>query len=219
MDKIRNFSSFLGSKFNDIKNSISAKLAGGSRLQKRVSDSVKSKAGFADLSYQVSPPNYLANYGDLVQNTDDLKVYHDKNNKKLNVSIRGTDLSSFSRATRDLPTDFKYILGMDLSSDKRYQDTNKAIKRLQEQYPDHEIKTYGFSLGGALAKQAVKDNPNIKAEIFNPLSSVFSDKEDLENVKAYRSSGDLLSIFNRSKEDYEYLPKNPLYPHGIANLQ
>ena len=184
-------------------------------------EDVRRLGEFSGLSYEKEPPKQLEGFGELQAtfSSDDYLTYVDPEKKKVNISIRGTDLLDKERRKRDIPSDIS-ILFKGQQEGGRYFDTKKNIERIKRTYPEHEITTYGFSLGGSIGRQLSRENPDIKSISFNPASG-FNEifQEPPKYAKVYRAKGDILSRGVKSNTQELYDPTIlPYYPHAISNL-
>ncbi len=175
---------------------------------------------FAGLSYEKQPPNMLEGFGQLqpMLSSDDYLTYVDPEKKKVNISIRGTDLLDKERRQRDIPSDIS-LLFKGQQEGGRYFDTKKNIDLIKKKYPEHQITTYGFSLGGALGRQISRENPEIKSISFNPASGLNELFQDAPKYgKVYRVKGDILSRGVKGPSEMYDPTVLPYYSHGLANI-
>ncbi len=183
-------------------------------------EDVRKLGEFAGLSYEKDPPKELEGFGELqpMLSSDDYLTYIDPEKKKVNISIRGTDLLDKERRKRDIPSDIS-ILFRGQQDGGRYFDTKKNIERIKRTYPEHEITTYGFSLGGSIGRQISRENPEIKSTSFNPasgLNEIFQDAP--KYAKVYRVKGDILSRGVKGPSEMYDPTVLPYYSHALGNI-
>ena len=138
-----------------------------------------------------------------------------------NLYIAGT------RDFRDVIDDLKLPFDKGAKNSKRYEE----VKKYLNEHPEIN-NLIGHSLGGAVALQSNKDNPE-KYNIVtygSPAVNLPLIKDD-PNIKRFRNSGDPISMFDgkatdlkRNKiENYDYLigliknKINPLHPLELLN--
>lgn len=138
-----------------------------------------------------------------------------------NLYIAGT------RDFRDVMDDLKLPFDKGAKNSKRYDD----VKKYLDEHPEIN-NLIGHSLGGAVALQGNKDNPN-KYNIVtygSPAVNLPLIKDD-SNIKRFRNSGDPISMFdgkatdmnNNKIDNFNYIlglignKINPLHPLEILN--
>lgn len=200
-------------------------------------------AKLANASYQKPAKRqiYNINYGlkdkGLIYDADASDQYHavyiDPKDKKIYVSIRGTQLKhGFGEAATDLLTDAQVAFGL-TESTKRYKQSDKKIQELKEKYPDMNIETYGHSLGGSIGENLSKKygitshNFNTGSGIIDP-NVVFKDLAEKafhpdyrQNTHYYHTGDfDVLSqtSFLKPGTHHVYDKKEDIGSHGLGNF-
>ena len=128
---------------------------------------------------------------------------------------------------RDVIDDLKLPFDKGAKNSKRYEE----VKRYLDEHPEIN-NLIGHSLGGAVALQGNKDNPN-KYDIVtygSPAVNLPLIRDD-SNIKRFRNSGDPISMFdgkatdmnNNKMDNFNYVlglignKINPLHPLEILN--
>lgn len=135
---------------------------------------------------------------DLSDPRETMVAYNPFDKKVLFVS-NGTD----TRSEKDLVTDFGLAIG-GLKQSARYQDTENILKKAHDKYKDSKFVLAGTSLGGALVNAV--STPKDKVVTYNSAFLPFSKAK--ENVKNYRTQGDVISVFS-PKENTSILKPPP----------
>lgn len=175
---------------------------------------VKQNAKFASLSYDDKRPEKLEHFGDYQSNLSnpELAVYTNPDTKEVNVSIRGTKLTSF----KDLKADAGLLFN-NLKNTEKYQDIQSNIKNIKEQFPNYKINAIGHSLGASIGRELANQNLVDKAYNFNEGISPFNPPKDSRNVSSIRVKGDIISYNPFSKGTISLEPET-YYSHGLINF-
>ena len=155
------------------------------------------KATYADTATQKTS---LGKYG--YQRDDDLsnhnqQVYYNPIQHKILYDIAGTHNLS------DVGTDL-YLAAGRLKDTNRYKEADSTLKKAKSKYGVSEATVTGHSLGGSIAGYVANKQDKVitldkGATIGQPIRS---------NEKAYRTSGDAVSVLNAGSRGMTTLP-NP----------
>jgi hypothetical protein len=155
------------------------------------------KASYADTATQKTS---LGKYG--YQRDDDLsnhnqQVYYNPIQHKILYDIAGTHNLS------DVGTDL-YLAAGHLKDTNRYKEADSTLKKAKSKYGVSEATVTGHSLGGSIAGYVANKQDKVitldkGATIGQPIRS---------NEKAYRTSGDAVSVLNAGSRGMTTLP-NP----------
>jgi hypothetical protein len=107
--------------------------------------------------------------------------------KKVLFVANGTDVKS----EKDLITDFGLAIG-GLKQSARFQDTENILSKARNKYKDSNFVLAGTSLGGSLVN-ALDTKPKDKVFTYN--GAFLPNSKPKENVKNYRTQGDVISTF------------------------
>lgn len=141
--------------------------------------------------------NFLADKGyvfDKELSNHNQQVYYNKDKGHLMYSIAGTHNLS------DVGTDAKLMLGQ-LKDTKRYQEAEMTFKKAKEKYNPSKTTAIGHSLGGSLASKMNAD------EIITLDKGAETGVKTKNNEKAYRTSGDIVSMFASGGKNVKTLHK------------
>lgn len=182
------------------------------------SEDVSRLAQFANVSYQTDRPESIQGFGQNIPKytNEDIASYVDPNSKKINVSIRGTDLTDLEKAKKDIRSDiFGVALGKTID-DPRFYEAKRVVESLKREYPNYEISTYGTSLGGSIGRQIAREMPDVKSISFNPGAGLGElTQKAPKKSKVYRVRGDIIS---RAVGDAEVFEPSSYYSHGLQNF-
>ena len=183
----------------------------------QIPQEVKQDVGFIKTAFKTEKerPNKLDNYGNYQDrlSNDLLATYYDPQKDVFNIGLRGTDLSSFDRAVKDLKSDAGLITN-NIQGDKQYRDAYNIVRKIKNQNRKSKIDLYGFSLGGGIANQLSNDVSRVKSKAYNPAIFNWSDSRDNPNNFTYRFKNDIVSMGSDPQrlKNFE-TPK--FYSHGI----
>jgi hypothetical protein len=124
-----------------------------------------------------------------------ISVYLDDKTKRALVSLRGTVPTNLS----DLKSDVRIATGLGRSDDPYLQNARKTIRDISQQFPDYKIVTAGHSLGGYVARELTKENPNIQGYGFNAGAGLpeLLGGANPTNFSSFRQQGDFVSAFDK----------------------
>lgn len=141
-------------------------------------------AQISNISYQLNAPTRRKFAKDINPNlvyegkhsNKHIAVIRDRRNNNIYVSHRGTKLSAsdLMGSLADLWAD-TFIVGGKEKTHKRFKEANEHYKKLREEFPDANIIMSSHSLGGAISRHIVGNNPDddkLSVHAFNPGSSV-----------------------------------------------
>ena len=161
--------------------------------------------------------NFLKDKGYTFDNelsNDNQQVYYN-NNGHLLFSVAGTHNLS------DAGTDAKLMLGQ-LKDTKRYQQAEMTFNKAKAKYKPSRTTAVGHSLGGSIASKINAD------EIITLDKGAEPFVKTRNNEKAYRTSGDIVSLFSSGGKNVKTLHKgdynltDPLSwykAHNISNIK
>lgn len=153
-------------------------------------------AGILKNSY--APKHNLGSYTlDPSLSNHNEQVYVDKRDKKMLYSIAGTH--NFS----DIGSDIYLGLGL-IKNTHRYHEAEEVLRKAKSKYAGYSTTVSGHSLGGTLAGYVSSKNDTVLtldkgATIGQKVRS---------NEKAYRTSGDLVSVLNANSTNMTTLKNN-----------
>ena len=128
---------------------------------------------------------------------DNEQVYYNPNNKKLSMSVAGThNLSDFG-------TDI-WLAGGLLKNTSRYKEAESTLKRAKQKYDVKNATLAAHSLGGAISQYIASKGD----QVYTLDKGATIGQKTRSNEKAYRTSGDLISILNANSTRMKTL-KNP----------
>ena len=161
--------------------------------------------------------NFLKDKGYTFDNelsNDNQQVYY-SNNGHLLFSVAGTHNVS------DVGTDAKLMTGQ-LKNTKRYQEAEMTFNKARAKYNPSRTTALGHSLGGSIASKLNAD------EIITLDKGAEFGAKTRNNEKAYRTSGDIVSVFASGGKNVKTLHKggynltDPLSwykAHNISNIK
>ena len=136
---------------------------------------------------------------------DNEQVYYNPNNKKLLMSVAGThNLSDFG-------TDI-WLAGGLLKNTSRYKEAESTLKRAKQKYDVKNATISGHSLGGPISQYIASKGD----QVYTLDKGATIGQKTRSNEKAYRTSGDLISILNANSTRMKTL-KNPQIRTGNFN--
>lgn len=124
---------------------------------------------------------------------DNQQVYYNKNGHLL-FSVAGTHNVS------DVGTDAKLMMGQ-LKNTKRFQEAEMTLKKAKEKYNPTRTTAVGHSLGGSIASKLSAD------QIITLDKGAETGAKTRNNEQAYRTSGDLVSLFASGGKNVKTLHK------------
>ena len=170
------------------------------------------KLSYADREKQQQGlKNYGYNYDSRFSN-DNQQVYFNPKREKLLFSVAGT------HNLKDVGTDV-YLAAGKLKDTSRYQEADKALKQAKALYNPRKVSVTGHSLGGTISSYIAQ--PTDKVLTLN--KGVTLRQGYRPNEKAYRTSGDLVSVLgvrnkNLTTLSNKNLFKNVLTSHNVDNI-
>lgn len=162
--------------------------------------------------------NFLKDKGYTFDNelsNDNQQVYFNKDKGHLLFSVTGT------HNLADVGTDTKLALGQ-LKDTKRYREAEMTFGKARERYSPTRTTAVGHSLGGSLVSKLNAD------EIITLDKGAEPFVKTRNNEKAYRTSGDIVSLFASGGKNVKTLHKggyNLTDPfswykaHNISNIK
>jgi hypothetical protein len=145
---------------------------------------------------------------DLIFDGETIDAFLNKKTKEIIVGIRGTS------NIEDIKADVKLVANR-LAQTSRYAKDLIQFKQLVKTYPpsDYKYNLASHSLGGAVARQLIRDYPFIKSSLgFNSAKQI-KDLNQFEgrNMDYYINKDALYNTFGRLSKDnkkvFEYKPK------------
>lgn len=133
-------------------------------------------------------PSALENHGfkyDTDLSNHNQQIYFNPTQNRLLYSVAGTHNAA------DVGTDIYMGLG-NLKNTQRYKEANDTLAKAKDKYNPKKTLVVGSSLGGSIASKIGKREDDIFT--YNKFSHI--GERLIPNEKAYRASGDLVSIFN-----------------------
>lgn len=154
--------------------------------------------------------------GDL--SNDNEQVYYNPSQKKLLYTVSGT------HNLKDVGTDL-WLLGGKLKDTNRYKEASRILEKAKKRYNPQETSITGHSLGGSISQYIANKND----KVFTLDKGATFGQKSRSNEKAYRTSGDLVSVLNANSKNMTTL-KNPnkkigfapidiLNSHNVANIK
>ena len=140
--------------------------------------------------------------GDL--SNDNEQVYYNPNQKKLLYTVTGTHNLS------DWGTDLYGVLGGNLKNTNRYKEASRVLEKAKKRYNPQQTSIASHSLGGSISQYIAGKND----KVFTLDKGATFGQKSRPNEKAYRTSGDLVSVLNANSKNMTTL-KNPNYKTGI----
>lgn len=148
-------------------------------------------------SYLSKPQATIGAYN-LEYKSDTIHAYVDENDKRIVISVRGTNVTD----ARDLRADASLPVNQLKSSD-RYQYDEAQLQTFFEQYNPQDYSVYltGHSLGGAIVNQLKRDFPAIKEAVTynSALQPIDIIKQDNKNIQRHYTSTDPLYNYGGGK--------------------
>jgi hypothetical protein len=144
---------------------------------------------------------------------DNHQVYYNPNEQKMIFSVTGSH-----KPLDWIITNPNLALGK-LKNTSRYQESDKALKEAKSHFKPQNVTIIGHSLGGTIGSY-----------IAQPLDKVYTLNKGTtlqgyrNNEKAYRTSGDLVSLLginhkNMTTLENKNLFKNIITNHNIDNIK
>lgn len=158
--------------------------------------------------------NELAKRGYIMDkelSNNESRVYFKPEDNDLLVSYRGTT------NLKDVGTD-AYILFGGLKTTNRFKNSQKTLDAAKDKYKDANTTIIGHSLGGSLASAVKTDTSKDKVIGLDKGVGIFGNKSK-SNEKAYRWSGDIISMLGKKQKTLGNYILNPLKAHDIDNLK
>jgi hypothetical protein len=155
---------------------------------------------------------YGYNYDDNLSNHNQ-QVYYNPKKQKMIYSITGT------HNVKDWSTNAYLGLGK-LKDTDRYKESDETLKKAKEIYKPRKVAITGHSQSGATASYIAK--PEDKVYTLDKATTIGQSYRP--NEKAYRTSGDLVSILGINHKNMETLAnknlfKNVLTNHSVDNIK
>lgn len=171
------------------------------------------KLSYADKQKQQEGlKHYGYNYDSRFSN-DNHQVYYNPNEEKLIFSVTGTHKPS------DWITNAYLGVGK-LKDTTRYQESDKALKEAKAHYNPKNVSITGHSQSGATASYIA--NPEDNVYTLDKASTIGQSYRP--NEKAYRTSGDAVSVLGVLNKNMKTLGNNnffkdPLNAHNVDNIK
>ena len=145
---------------------------------------------------------------------DNQQVYYNKSKNKLLYSIAGTHNLS------DIGTDAYLAMGH-LKDTNRYKESESTLKKAKKKYGVDKATISAHSLGGSIGQYIASSNDTV----YTLDKGATIGQKGRSNEKAYRTSGDAVSLMNANSKNMTTL-KNPkkttllgtLFNSGVVGL-
>ena len=144
-------------------------------------------------------------YDSMLSNKNE-KVYYNPTQKKLLVSVAGTDKFS----PKDLITDVYLGLGK-LQDTSRYKHAHQTIRDAKKKYNVKNATLAGHSLGGSIVSYAGSNGDNI----FTLDKGATIGTKTRSREKAFRSAGDAVSALSANAKNMTTLGTNNYLRDGV----
>ena len=164
------------------------------------------KAGYQDKNKQEDTLKKFGYQRDNDLSGENHQAYYNPTNNKLIFNVTGTHNLS------DWATDAYLGVGK-LKDTSRYKEADKIYKKAKEKYHVDNATVTGHSLGGAIAGGIASKNDNV---LTLDKGATIGQKVR-GNEKAYRTSGDIVSLLNAGATHMKTLA-NPNWKTGIWAL-
>jgi len=138
---------------------------------------------------------------------DNQQVYYNKGKNKLLYSIAGTHNLS------DWGTDAYLAMGH-LKDTNRYKNSEETLKKAKKKYGVTNATIAGHSLGGAIGQYVGSAND----QVLTLDKGATIGQRSRQNEKAYRSTGDAVSLLNANSKNMTTLSKPPKKQTFLGNL-
>lgn len=177
----------------------------------------RSGALIANEAYKKNASNTVEGDRELIAENEYNKAYRNKKTGDIEVGVRGT------ASVSDALTDLKHLVGGDIRTTERYQDTKRFIQGLKERNKDAKINVYSHSLGGLITNKLAQESPDLISggETYNTYAL---SKNDLSNkLRNVRTKNDLVSTLGSdgvqtlTKDISDYTQGN-LEAHSLTNF-
>jgi hypothetical protein len=171
------------------------------------------KLSYADREKQQQGlKNYGYNYDSRFSN-DNHQAYYNPKKQKLLFSVTGT------HNLKDVGTD-AYLAAGKLKDTTRYQQADKALKEAKALYNPKKVSVAGHSLGGTISSYIAQPSD----KVYTLDKGVTLGQGYRPNEKAYRTSGDLVSVLGVRNKNMVTLSnknmfKNVLTNHNVNNIK
>jgi hypothetical protein len=144
---------------------------------------------------------------------DNHQVYYNPKKQKLLFSVTGT------HNLKDWGTNAYLAMGK-LKSTSRYQESDRALKEAKALYNPRKVSITGHSQSGATASYIAQ--PSDKVFTLDKATTIGQGYRP--NEKAYRTSGDIVSILGVHNKNMTTLAnknvfKNALTSHNVNNIK
>jgi predicted alpha/beta-fold hydrolase len=141
------------------------------------------------------------------------QVFYNPELKKMIYNVRGT------HNLDDVKTDVALALGR-LQDTNRYKEARTTLQKAKEKYAPAETHITGTSLGGTIAQYI----PDKTDKVYTYNKGVAIGAKTRSNEKAYRTSGDLVSLMGWGQKHMITLPnrnylRNVLTNHFTSNIK
>ena len=167
-------------------------------------------------SYHTNP-NHLKKFGyalDSSLSNGNEQVFFNKSSNKLLFTVAGT------HNLKDWGTDAYLAVGK-LKDTNRYKEADKVLKEAKAKYPDASTTVVGHSLGSAIS-QGISKNSD---KVFTYNGAYTAGQKTKGNVHAYRTNGDIVSVFGANATHMTNLENNNnnslniLTSHHLDNIK
>ena len=137
---------------------------------------------------------------------DNEQVYYNPNQKKLLYTVAGTHNLS------DVGTDL-WLLGGHLKDTNRYKEASRVLEKAKKRYNPQQTSIASHSLGGSISQYIAGKND----KVFTLDKGATFGQKTRSNEKAFRTSGDLVSVLNANSKNMTTL-RNPNYKTRILPI-
>jgi len=140
------------------------------------------------------------------------KVYYNPIANKVLVTVAGTDKFN----PKDIITD-AYLAAGKLQNTSRYKHAHNTILDAKKKYNVDSATLAGHSLGGSIVSYAGSKGD----KIYTLDKGATIGTKTRSREKAYRSSGDVVSVLASNSKNVKTLDKfqNPLSAHNVSNIK
>ena len=137
---------------------------------------------------------------------DNHQVYYNPNEQKLLFSVTGT------HNLKDWGTNAYLAMGK-LKDTERYQQSDRALKEAKQHYKPKDVSVTGHSLGGAISSYIAQPSD----KVYTLDKAVTLGQGYRPSEKAYRTSGDLVSVLGVRNKNMVTLSNKNLFKNALTN--
>lgn len=144
---------------------------------------------------------------------DNQQVFYNPRENKLLFSVAGT------HNLKDWGTDAYLAVGK-LKDTSRYKEADRALKEAKAHYKPKDVSIAGHSLGGTISSYIAQPSD----KVYTLDKGVNLGQGYRNNEKAFRTSGDVISILGSLNKNMKTLPnhniiKDPYGSHDIEQIK